>query len=82
MLELGNQYLVTPVKPYEDFPEECLMGPEPVIAKNYFQKIGYNQDGALVYDLSELFWLGRQFDLVTDFGTSEHVHCRPGGLLY
>lgn len=85
MLELGNQYLCTGSKPYPDFPEHLIgMDPNrPVVAKPYFESLGYDHvsidlngmDGALIHDLSKPFDLGRQFDVVTDFGTSEHVSC-------
>lgn len=104
MLELGNQFLCTGAKPYPDFPEHLIgMDPNrPVVAKPYFEGLGYEhvsvdlngRDGALVRDLSLPFDLGRQFDVVTDFGTSEHVaclwacmgnmhtHAKRGGLLF
>lgn len=85
MLELGNQFLCAGAKPYPDFPSH-LIGMDanaPIIAKPYFESQGYEhvsvdlngRNGALVRDLAEPFDLGRQFDTVTDFGTSEHVKC-------
>lgn len=85
MLEFGNQYLCAGAKPYADFPSHLLgMDPNrPVVAKPYFESLGYahvsvdlnGKDGALVRDLSAPFDLGCLFDVVTDFGTSEHVKC-------
>lgn len=85
MLELGNQFLCAGSKPYPDFPSH-LIGMDanaPIIAKPYFESLGYEhvsidlngRNGTLVHDLSKPFDLGRQFDIVTDFGTSEHVSC-------
>jgi hypothetical protein len=104
MLELGNQYLCAGSKPYPDFPDHLIgMDPSrPIVAKPYFESLGYEhvsvdlngKDGALVRDLSKPFSLDREFDVVTDFGTSEHVEClwaclenvhrhtRVGGLIF
>ena len=90
MCELGNQHIFVDGIDYE-------------IAKQYFESLGIRhisidlngEDGALILDLSKPIHneelLGR-FDVVTNFGTSEHVenqyHCfknmhdfaRKGGL--
>ncbi len=79
MLELGNQHLRTPEAPFADFPRQFLGRPS---AKLFFSGIyGFDhvsidkngRDGALRFDLSASINLGRRFDVVTDFGTSEHV---------
>lgn len=88
MLELGNQFLYIFSKPWADYPSEFVTnGHDMVAAKLYFQRLGYDhtsidlngQDGALSLDLGAPFQLAKQFDIVTDFGTSEHVsslfHC-------
>lgn len=88
MLELGNQFLYIFSKPWPDYPAEFVTnGTDMVVAKPYFKKLGYThtsvdingQDGAMVLDLSKPGDLKTQFDVITDFGTSEHVpslyHC-------
>lgn len=67
MIELGNQHM-------------HLAGLPPV-AKRYFEKLGFchisldlnGEDGAVSWDLAKPFDLKCQADVVTDFGTSEHV---------
>jgi SAM-dependent methyltransferase len=103
MLELGNQYLYVGHKPFPQYPDKFVNSTmrHGVVAKLYWEQAGYRhvsldvngQDGALAYDLCLPFNLGEQFDVITDFGTSEHVsdlyaclenvwrHCKPGGLL-
>lgn len=98
MLELGNQHLFLSEPPRPDFPAE-FVSMKGVPAKPYWERAGYRhisvdlggQDGALVLNLCQPFDLGQQFNVVTDFGTSEHVadlyaclenmwrHCRVGG---
>jgi hypothetical protein len=89
ILELGNQMIREPHRQ---------AGP----AKHYFEKMGAchtsvdinGKDGALKLDLnSPLVISGGPFDLVTNFGTSEHVenqksvfenihyHCAEGGVM-
>lgn len=100
MLELGNQHLFVFTPPWPGFPER-FVNHKGTPAKPYFEYAGYRhvsvdlcgEDGALVHDLCAPFDLGERFDVVTDFGTSEHVaklhaclgnmhrHCRPGGWL-
>lgn len=104
MLELGNQYLYISCKPYESFPDKFVdpSGYGKISAKKYFQELGYDhtsidlngQDDALNIDLSTAFNLNKQFDITTDYGTSEHVkslyncllnihnHTKPGGKIF
>ncbi|MFA5085966.1 MAG: hypothetical protein WC482_06340 [Candidatus Omnitrophota bacterium] len=78
MLELGNQ----------SFTDECLLKYRDVIrgkiAKDYFSRLGFNHisiditglDGSVALDLNKVISdknFIRQFDVVTNFGTSEHV---------
>src|SRR5208337_3924276 len=68
MLELGSQDLFIDDKPKS-------------IAKYYWQDLGYEhvsidlngEYDSLKLDLRDPIDLGRQFDIITDFGTSEHV---------
>lgn len=68
IMELGNQ-----IMNLQFFQE--------VSAKNYYSGRGYkhtsvdlnSQDGALPFDLSKPIDHKEQYDLVTDFGTTEHV---------
>jgi len=91
MCELGNQHLR----------EDPVFGSH-TIAKNFFQSLGVfhvsidinGRDGALPINLCKLVKdeLAESFDVVTNFGTSEHVEdqaicfqniyrlCRDGGL--
>ena len=83
MLELGNQFLYIPGKPWASFPEKYIdpSGTQKKVAKYYFQELGYDhtsvdlngQDGTIQADLSLPIFLNRKFDVITDFGTSEHV---------
>ena len=75
MLELGDQKLHANI---------WVKGKERVWAKDYFEMRGchhysidwHGQNGAYPLDLAKVitdtFWLGR-FDIVTNFGTAEHV---------
>ncbi len=76
MLELGNQRIKKPV--LERY------GIKSNVAKNYFEKIGFNHvsfdvnqnDGAICVDLSEDMKRTEffsKFDIVTNSGTTEHV---------
>jgi hypothetical protein len=95
MMELGNQFLY--LNPDSGIPHSS-------VAKYHFEKLGVRhvsidlngQDGALVYDLGTKIlsheW-ENSFDIVTDFGTIEHVYnvyeafrnthyfCREGGIM-
>ena len=88
ILELGSQTLFIHEKPWPDYPERFL-NPGMVqdlptaYAKDYFEDLGYDhvsidlngRGGSQAVDLSKnlTFGLDRDFDLITDFGTSEHV---------
>lgn len=88
MLELGNQNLY--FNPHYG-----------EVAKPYYESRGHKhvsvdingKDGAISKNLGDPLELGERFDIVTDFGTSEHVagfygcwknkhdHCKLGGLI-
>lgn len=82
MLELGNQYLYIfqNQKPFDEYPDKYLTNGNVVVAKEYFQELGIDHvsldytgnDGALKGDLDYPIDLKRTFDVITDFGTSEH----------
>lgn len=83
MLELGAQYLYVPTAPDGiSYPGKYLNPTmdAPVMAKPYFQELGFehtsidmNGEGeSLRINMSEPASLGK-FDVITDFGTSEHV---------
>lgn len=82
MLELGNQFLYVYEKPWPEYPVQFVnSGSVNPVAKPFFKSLGYDhvsvdingEDDALVHDMSFPFDLEKQFDVVTDFGTSEHV---------
>lgn len=103
MLELGDQFLYITVPPWPGYPPKHLNPTmvAPIAAKPMFEELGFEhvsidlngEHGALPLDLDKPIDLGRQFDVVTDFGTSEHVldlfacmenvhrHLKPGGKL-
>lgn len=89
MLELGNQFLYIPTKPFPWY-EDKYLNPSmtaPVAAKGFFEDMDFQHtsidlngcDGALPLDLSTPIHIGSDphapfaFDYITDFGTSEHV---------
>lgn len=86
MLELGNQFLYITEAPVPDYPEQFLNPTmcAPVVAKGFFLHRGFRhesvdingQDGAQQLDLATPVEIARgPFQVVTDFGTSEHVPC-------
>lgn len=88
MLELGSQGIQVP-----DVNEK--------IAKKYFKSIGVEHvsidlngmHGSLKFDLAQPIYYVNNFDIVTNFGTSEHIHdqymcflnihcfCKVGGIM-
>lgn len=107
MIELGNQFAYIWAAPFAGYPVEYIARNQPPwpVAKGMFERLGFThtsvdingQDGALAMDLSQpqVLPLGTsQADIVTDFGTSEHVpdlyecqrniwnFCKVGGLIF
>lgn len=107
MLELGNQFLYVWSKPWPEYPDRFVdpnNGQKLPVSKQLWQTMGLHhtsidlngQDGALPYDLSvKLPLLDKEhFEVLTDFGTSEHVpnlwqclknlhdHSRPGSIFF
>lgn len=84
MLELGSQYLYIAQKPFPEYPDRFLNPSmtDAVYSKKFFiEEHGFDHvsidlnghGGSRSLDLSTHLELGRTFDIVTDFGTSEHV---------
>ncbi len=88
MLELGDQ-----IMNLVDYQGMC--------AKGYYTKLGYNhisldinsKNGSVYQDFRNVFDLGKKFNIITDFGTIEHIngdllnilisifrHCEEGGV--
>jgi hypothetical protein len=107
MIELGNQFAYIWEAPFKGYPNEYVARNEPPwpVAKGMFERLGFKhtsvdingQDGAIALDLSlpQVLPPGvEQADIVTDFGTSEHVpdlyecqrniwnFCKVGGLIF
>lgn len=110
ILEFGSQYLRIGEPLFPTFPDRFIdKTPDlsaRISAKSFFEWLGREhvsidlngEHGSLVRDLGQPLELGREFDVVTDFGTSEHVgprivslwqcmksafdHCKVGGRIF
>jgi hypothetical protein len=107
IIELGNQFAYIWEKPFETYPARYIAKNQPPwpVAKGMFEHLGFahtsvdinGNDGAIALDLSfpQVIPPGiGQADIVTDFGTSEHVpdlyecqkniwnFCKIGGFIF